>query len=308
MRKVSTKYLKAGMKIARSVYDSRGRLLLADGLELTESLIRRLSEMEIGFLYVEDELFAGDVPLCGIVNQRTRIKSVKLLKETFKDLKNKICINMQKEEIINSLIEEILGNCGTLINFYEIRTYDAYTFCHSVNVCILSLLIGIILGYDRQKLKDIGIGALLHDIGKIKISRKILNKREALTSEELRQIRRHPTEGFNILRRFQDIPLLSANIVLQHHERLDGGGYPYRLSGDEIHEYARIVMIADVFDAMTSHRPYRAAYPVVQAADFIALQAGRVFEADFVTALFSNILPLSAVNALMLNRYSGKNK
>ena len=308
MRKVSTKYLKAGMKIARSVYDSRGRLLLADGLELTESLIRRLSEMEIGFLYVEDELFAGDVPLCGIVNQRTRIKSVKLLKETFKDLKNKICINMQKEEIINSLIEEILGNCGTLINFYEIRTYDAYTFCHSVNVCILSLLIGIILGYDRQKLKDIGIGALLHDIGKIKISRKILNKREDLTSEELRQIRRHPTEGFNILRRFQDIPLLSANIVLQHHERLDGGGYPYRLSGDEIHEYARIVMIADVFDAMTSHRPYRAAYPVVQAADFIALQAGRVFEADFVTALFSNILPLSAVNALMLNRYSGKNK
>ncbi len=210
MRKVSTKYLRAGMKIARSVYDSRGRLLLADGLELTESLIRRLSEMKIGFLYVEDELFAGEVSFCGIVDHRARIKSVKLIKETLGDLKSKIYINARKDKVISSPIEEMLGSYGALINLYEIRTYDAYTFCHSVNVCILSLLIGHILGYGWQKLKDIGIGALLHDIGKIKIKREVLNKREALTPEELRHIRCHPVDGFNILRRFQDIPPLSG--------------------------------------------------------------------------------------------------
>ncbi len=302
MRKVSINFLKPGMIVARSVYDSGGRLLLAAGITLTENFIKRLSEMGIGSLYVEDEVFVGDVHADDIVSKRTRIKSVKLLKETYHHVENQGYIDTRTvQKAIDELIDEILGSYGTLINYYEIRTYDDYTFSHSVDVCIFSLLTGISLGFDRLKLKELGIGALLHDIGKVKVSKEVLNKPGALTPDELQQIRRHPEEGFNILRRHHDIPLLSAHIALQHQERLDGSGYPRRLSGDEIHKYARVVMIADVFDALTSDRPYRTAYPVMQAVDFIGSLAGEAFEEDYVAALFSNISPFPAGSVVMLN-------
>ncbi|HHW39626.1 MAG TPA: HD-GYP domain-containing protein, partial [Syntrophomonadaceae bacterium] len=143
MRRVSINFLKPGMIVARSVYDSGGRLLLAAGIALTESFIKRLSEMGIGSLYVEDEVFVGDVHADDIVSQRTRIKSVKLLKETYQHVKNQGYIDTRTvQKAIDDLLDEILGSYGTLINYYEIRTYDDYTFNHSVDVCILSLLTG----------------------------------------------------------------------------------------------------------------------------------------------------------------------
>jgi len=290
------------MKVARSVYDSSGRLLLATGITLTENFIKRLSGMGIGSLYVEDDIFSGDVDVSEIVPQSTRMESVKLLKETYHHAKNQRYIDTRTvQKTVDDLIDEILGNCGTLINFFEIRTYDDYTFNHSVDVCILTLLTGINLGFGRLKLREMGIGALLHDIGKVKISKEVLNKPGALTPDELQQIRRHPEDGFNILRRHYDIPLLSAHIALQHQERLDGSGYPRRLSGDEIHKYARLVMITDVFDALTSDRPYRTAYPVVQAIDFIKSLSGETFDKDYVVVFFSNISPFPAGAVVMLN-------
>ncbi len=292
MRKISTNFLKAGMKIARTIYDGSGRLLLPAGITLTEDFIKRLSSMGIASLYVEDEIPVREVDLKFFVSQRTRTESAKLLKETYSLFeKEKYIDTLSVQKTVDELMDEMLGSYGTLMNFYEIRTYDACTFDHSVNVCILSLLTGITLGYGRQKLKELGIGALLHDIGKIKISKEVLNKPGALTPDELQQICRHPEEGFDILRRHYEIPLPSAHIALQHQERLDGSGYPHRLTGNEIHEYARIVMVADVFEALTSDRPYRTAYTVAQAHDLIKSLAGKSFERDFIAALFSNIPP-----------------
>ncbi len=303
MRKVSLKFLRPGMKVARSVYDSGGRLLLAAGITLTENFIRHLSEMGIGSLYVEDEIFSGGVDVSGeIVPQSIRMESVKLLKETYHQAKSQRCVDTRTvQKTVDGLIDEVLSNYGTLLSFYEIRTYDDYTFNHSVDVCILSVLTGITLGYDRTKLRELGIGALLHDIGKVKVGKEILNKPGTLTPEEWQKIRRHPEDGFKILRRHQDIPLLSAHIALQHHERLDGSGYPRRLSGEEIHEYAQLVMIADVFGSLTSDRPYRKAYLVIQALDHIKSLAGKLFEKKFVAAFFSNISPFPAGTVVLLN-------
>ncbi len=302
MRRVGIGFLRPGMKVARPVYDRSGRLLLATGIALTENFIKRLSEMRIGALYIEGDIFSGGADASEIVQQSTRMESIKLFKETYRYVKSRRYIDTRSvQKTVDDLLDEILGSYGTLINYYEIRTYDDYTFSHSVDVCILSLLTGISLGFDRLKLKELDIGALLHDIGKVKVSKEVLNKPGALTPDELQQIRRHPEEGFNILRRHHDIPLLSAHIALQHQERLDGSGYPRRLSGDEIHKYARVVMIADVFDALTSDRPYRTAYPVMQAVDFIGSLAGEAFEEDYVAALFSNISPFPAGSVVMLN-------
>lgn len=301
MRRVSMRFLKPGMIVARSVYDSSGRLLLARGVALTENFIRRLSEMGIGSLYVEDGIFDAAVDRCETVSQSTRMESVKLLKETYRSVEGKRHINtLSVRNAVEGLIDEVLGNYGTLLNFYEIRTYDDYTFNHSVDVCILSILTGITLGYNRLQLRELATGALLHDIGKVEVSKEVLNKPGSLLPDEMEEIRQHPARGFDILRRHYDIPLLSAHVALQHHERLDGSGYPRRISGDEIHEYARIVMIADVFDALSSDRPYRPACPVAKALDFIKSEVGKSFEEDYVAALISNISPFPAGTVVLL--------
>lgn len=258
--------------------------------------------MGIGSLYIEDEVFGGNIDIECVVSQETHAESVKLLKETYSSMQNERYVDtLSLQKTVNDIIDEILRNYGTLINFYEIRTYDDHTFNHSVDVCILSILTGITLGYNRLKLRELGIGALLHDIGKVKTSKEILNKPGSLSPDELKQIRRHPEDGFNILRRYVDIPLLSAHIAFQHQERLDGSGYPRGLTGGAIHEYARLVMVADVFNALTSDRPYRMAYPVVQAIDIIKSLAGTLFEKEFVAALFSNISPFPAGTVVLLN-------
>ncbi|MGB9793228.1 MAG: HD-GYP domain-containing protein [Thermacetogeniaceae bacterium] len=302
MRRVSMKYLEPGMVVARSVYDSSGRLLLAKGVALTENFIKRLSEMGIGSLYVEDGVFGGVGDGAEIVSQSTRMESLKLLRETYRSVESERRINtLSVRNTVESLIDEVLGSYGTLLNFYEIRTYDDYTFNHSVDVCILSILTGITLGYNRLQLRELATGALLHDIGKVEISKEILNKPGSLTPEEMEQIRQHPKRGFDILRSHYDIPLLSAHVALQHHERADGSGYPRRLSGEEIHEYAKIVMIADVFDALSSDRPYRPACPVAQALDFIRSEVGKSFDEECASAFISNISPYPVGAVVLLS-------
>ncbi|MGB9792865.1 MAG: HD-GYP domain-containing protein [Thermacetogeniaceae bacterium] len=302
MRKIRTEFLREGMVIARPVFDARGRLLLAEGIVLNETFIKRLSEMGIGSLYIDDGVFAGSLEVNEILSQKMRLRSVKLMKETFHSVKHRGWIDTKAiGKTIEEVIEEVMTGYGALVNYYDIRTYDDHTFNHSVDVCVFSLLAGIALGFSREKLKELGIGALLHDIGKVRIPKCILNKPGPLTAEEMVLVMRHPADGFDILRRHHDIPLLSAHVALEHQERISGKGYPRGLTGKEIHEYAKIVMVADVFDALVSDRPYRKAYPVAEAIDYIQSLAGEDFGEEYVRALFSNISPYPVGAVVLLN-------
>lgn len=302
MRRVGVNYLMPGMRISRPVYGGNGELLFAAGLVLDKDLIRRLCSLGIGSVYIEDKIFTGEVGFSDVVSQKRRTESIKLIKKTFKNVEKERFIDATSvQRTADDLIDEIMVNNGALVNSCEIMTYDDYTFKHSVDVCILSILIGYALGYDRLKLKELAIGALLHDIGKIEISKDILNKPGSLSQDEMDEIRQHPEKGFAILRQQSDISLLAAYVALQHHERLDGSGYPRGLSGKEIQEYARIVMVADVFDALTTDRPYRPAYPVSQAIDIIESLADRCFEKEIVAALSSNISRFPSGSIVMLS-------
>lgn len=301
MRRINLAFLESGMKIARPVYGSDGRLLLASGLTLTEKFIERLADLGIGSLYVEDPLFQGELNVSDVVSEQTRLESVKLVRECFHDLeKEKNIDTWAVRKTVNDLADEILSNQDILVNYFDIRTYDDYTFNHSVNVTILSILAGITLGYNRLKLRELAIGALLHDIGKISIDKKILNKKEKLTAEEYKHIQQHSETGFNTLRSYYEIPTLSSLIAYQHHERPDGSGYPRGLKAEEIHKYARVVMVADVFDALTSDRPYRSAYTVPHAIDIVK-NLSPSLEDKSITAVLSNISPYPIGTIIMLN-------
>ncbi|HEY9068809.1 MAG TPA: HD-GYP domain-containing protein [Candidatus Ozemobacteraceae bacterium] len=165
----------------------------------------------------------------------------------------------ETREVAAQLIAEIARTPDAVLNLLAVRAYDDYTYAHNVNVATLSLMIGQAMGLSRTDLHSLGVGALLHDIGKLKVAKEILNKIGPLTPKEFELIRQHPRIGYEMLRTSREIGEWSKLIVLQHHEKFQGGGYPAGLKGSEISVMARIVAIADVYDALTTSRPFRPA-------------------------------------------------
>jgi putative nucleotidyltransferase with HDIG domain len=165
---------------------------------------------------------------------------------------------------------------------------DPYTQFHDKNVAKLSLEIGKAMGLDEFTLESIRVSAMVHDIGKIIVPTEILSKPGILSSIEFEMIKRHPETAYEILHEV-DLPWPVAEIVYQHHERLDGSGYPRHLKDGEILLEAKIIMVADVFEAMSSHRPYRAALGFDAALEEINKNAGKLYDTEIVRVCTSII-------------------
>ncbi len=290
MKRIRIEDLKANMQLGRSIYNSDGQVLLHSGTLLTDAYIARLNDIGIFSVYIIEENFDIEIPTREAISEQTRIETIKIVKDSFlcMEVEHKINVCMI-QNVVNNLIEEILSNGNILINLTDIRCFDDYTFAHSVNVCILSIMTGITMRYHDVRLKELGIGALLHDIGKLHIDKNILNKSDDLNEEEYREVKKHTIYGFELLRKQEGLSLLSAHIALQHHERWDGRGYPRGMNGELIHEYARIVAVADVYDALLADRPYRSAYTVSQAITIMKRMAGIHLDSRCLRALISNI-------------------
>ena len=158
-----------------------------------------------------------------------------------------------------------------------LRAHDPYTYRHSLRTVRLSLLLGRACGIAQPELRTISLGALVHDLGKIFIPGEVLHKEGSLNEEEWAAVRRHPTDGARLLLGVSP-PTGVSRVVAEHHERLDGRGYPAGLSGDEIDFNSRVVAVADAFDAMTSERPYRSAAGFEAAAAELERCAGTQFD------------------------------
>lgn len=169
--------------------------------------------------------------------------------------------NIQRsKDLVTQTVGFILKGRDAFLNLLKITSFDYYTYTHSVNVCTFSIALAQQMGFnDEQFLHELGTGALLHDIGKSKISERILNKRESLTTIEFEIMKKHPGWGVQLLEETDMIEPACIFPVLQHHERGDRRGYPHGLSLDEMHVYSKIVAIADSFDAMTTDRVYQRA-------------------------------------------------
>jgi len=257
MRLVSLEKLKPGDKIAKPILSGEGTVLLGRGLQLTPKYLSKLQDLGINSVYIIDERFP-DLEINDVVSETTRKESLKITKEMMEKIKNSNSLESTKIlQTINAIIEDLLSQESLLINLNDLRTANDYTFAHSVNVCVLSLLMGTTLNYDQLKLRTLGIGALLHDLGKVCLPSDILQKNLHLTLEEFREMQKHCEKGFELIGANEDFSIFSAYIALQHHERYNGQGYPQGLQGEKILEFARIVAIADVYDALSADRPHR---------------------------------------------------
>jgi HD-GYP domain-containing protein (c-di-GMP phosphodiesterase class II) len=192
---------------------------------------------------------------------------------------------------VEDIIEELIRRKDSLINVIDLKDYDNYTYSHSVNVTVLSVVTGISLGLEYSRLKSLGMGALLHDVGKIFVPVEVLNKPGKLTTEEFAQIKKHPEQGFTKVKEEDILDAPGRAVILQHHEKLDGSGYPGNRRGKDIHELAKIVAVADVYDALTSDRPYRVRWSPAQGLEYIYTIAGSHLEVDIVAKFVRNIAP-----------------
>jgi HD-GYP domain-containing protein (c-di-GMP phosphodiesterase class II) len=166
---------------------------------------------------------------------------------------------------------------------------------------VLSLITGIGLGYNPLRLKDLGTGALLHDIGKLRIPGEILKKPSQLTVEEFEEIKRHTVYGYEILKDNQKVSMISAFIAFGHHERYDGSGYPLQLRGENIHQCARIVAAADVFDALSSDRVYRKKLRTHEVIEYIISLGSRHFDPEIVRSFIKYIAIYPVGTGVMLS-------
>ncbi len=163
------------------------------------------------------------------------------------------------KEHLYEVVDVVLSDNDTSRCLLNITSHDFYTYTHSVNVGLLSIMLSkaLIKDYNEYKMRELGAGFFLHDLGKVHVDPAIINKPGRLTTEEMGQMRTHPYQGYQLLKEANQLTEYCKIIVMQHHEREDGTGYPRQLKGDEIHLYGRICCIADVFDALTAVRSYK---------------------------------------------------
>ncbi|MFN3660884.1 MAG: HD-GYP domain-containing protein, partial [Brevinematales bacterium] len=186
-------------------------------------------------------------------------------------------------------VESIQSSQTALLNLLEAKNFDETTYTHMINVSLLSVLFGKKLNYNETGLKVLGLAGLLHDIGKILISPEILNKTTPLTEAEADILRKHPIYGYELLKRYSDYGGIVQKIVLLHHEKVSGKGYPFGLRGEQMGEAAQIVSICDLFDSITSDHPYRPARPFWTALIEIYQQSGTSFSPRLAKSFITDI-------------------
>lgn len=280
MRYVRSEHLEKGMVIVYTLYDSCENVLLKANKKLTQQYINRIQQMEIPGLYVfEDDEIETHPP---IVSETTRIHAIKSLKKLNIDE----CIF-----VANAIVDEIRECESIVIETMRISSYDNYTYTHSINVDIYSVILGIALGMPDDELKKLSQAALLHDIGKTCLPVELLNKPGKLTPEEYEEVQKHSRYGYNLLKNNPDISSVTRNAILSHHENEDGTGYPRNLPAEKIHKFAKIIHIADVYDALTTKRVYKDAMNPADALEYLMSQAECLFNKDMVATFMQYIAP-----------------
>ena len=200
--------------------------------------------------------------------------------------------------VVADSFRSLIEDDSALLALAGIRSYDRYLSEHSVNVCILSMVLGRDLGLDSASSLELGISALLHDVGKVFIDAEIVKKPGRLTEEEWLQIHKHPAEGARALAGLPDLPALASTIALEHHTRCDGTGYPLLPSEHRPHLLSRLVAIVDAYDALTTDRPYRERWTAQQAIAWMLYEGHGQFDRELM-ARFSSRARLYPIGSLV---------
>jgi len=296
MRYISVKNLTEGMELGKRLYGNRGELLLERGVLLTSSVIQKIRKLQYSGLYIEDDL-SKDIEIVDIVPEELRnkmSKEIRILmtglekKGSVADLDNSLSA---LSNLVELLVDEVLTSDAIVFNMIDMKQFDLYTYQHSVNVCVLSSIVGKAYHMTRKQLSKLALAAILHDIGKLFIDKELLNKPGKFTPDEFETMKKHSSLGYDCIKNKWQLPQTVAVSILQHHEKFNGSGYPYGKKSDEIILGAQIIAVADVYDAITSKRPYHEPLLPSEAYEYILGNAGQAFNLEIVNIFTKKIAP-----------------
>lgn len=315
--------VKPGMRLGRSIFDPSGRLVIGAGITLHQRLLDLLVRQGYSAIYIADAF--GDVDLPELISLETRQEVTRCITDLMREeamtaqrlalqapfgerrepgqvmiAKHRHEMTLRVAKAAELLVSEIMSNPEVLIGLVDVKSLHDYSFAHSVQVALNCLVVGRMLRLKPNEMKELGIGALLHDIGKTAVSSHIWSKEGDLTQEEFERVHTHPEAGFDILRR-TDLGLLPAHVAYQHHERWDGSGYPRGLKDREILKYARICAVCDVFDAITSDRPYKKATHPFNGLAFVVENSGILFDPEVVETFSKVVAPFPVATSVRLS-------
>ncbi|MGM9571509.1 MAG: HD-GYP domain-containing protein, partial [bacterium] len=238
------------------------------------------------------EFILNDIAEKGEFTTENLALSKQVINHLVEDIMENRVVLENKENIyhLNNIIDNLVEQDVLMHDVEMIRNHDEYTFVHSVNVSAMAVIIGLAFDYDVDELKKLGLAALLHDIGKIKVDSALINKPGKLTAEEKLIMNRHSQYTYELLRERPEIDEIVALSAYQHHEKFDGTGYPQGLKGEEIVPFARIIAVADVYDALVTDRSYRKSMMSYVAAEIIQASCYTHFDPVVVKAFMQNII------------------
>lgn len=292
MRFVVSSCLREGMRLARPLY-RKTDVMLAQGIVLTEQYIAGIQRCGYPGVYVDDDLSA-DLEVNSLISDELRAETVKSLEKVLLIAEMNENHTVKLPDIgkqMESIVDEVCRNHDVMVNMLDLSSYDNYTYSHSLNVSLISLAVGMAMGLSRKELVGLGTGTLLHDIGKVYVDKRILLKNGPLNDEEFEVIKKHPRYGYDYITSRYHFPFGHCFAILDHHEKYNGSGYPNRKKGEEISLFGRICAVADVYDALTSKRPYRDALPSYEGVEYVMGGAGSQFDPVVVDAFTRRIAP-----------------
>ena len=283
-----TRQLVPGMKIDQVVVDRMGRNLIERGAPLDEYIIESLIKLGVMSVYIQDGEYDPEDPdkvLSPLAAEKVaKLRTADRTKVTLSDSVKKqvsegiafMYNNTDSKEfahatdsIAGHLMNAINENDAIAIDISALKTSDEYTFKHSVDVATISMIVAKQLGMSQQQIYDIGVSGLLHDIGKTKIPLEILNKPGKLDEKEFDTMKQHSVFGYRMVKDRPEFNNAISMGVLQHHEKINGSGYPLGFNEDKITDYAKILTVADIYDALVTERPYKSAYSQRDAVEMI---------------------------------------
>ncbi|RII35240.1 HD-GYP domain-containing protein [Clostridium chromiireducens] len=306
MRLVPIENVKPNTVLGKSLYDVDGRILLRAGVVLRENTIAKIKQINILSIYIVDKY--SDEEIEDIIKPELRQKAIITIKEAFSNIgrlngKNAVrdresdytwqeqsyFYNIGKMAV--SIIDDILNRKDVMLALVDIRSMNNYTYSHCVNVAVISLTLGIAFQLPKKKLEALCIGALIHDIGKSLLPKEILDKQGDLSDEDKEIMKQHPRLGYKYLSSTYNINSLSKLIVLQHHERPDGNGYPDGLDKDNIVDLSNIVSIANIYDNLSTDLPSKRAMFPSDVLEFLMSNAGTMFDYNIVNTFCRIVIP-----------------
>lgn len=285
---ISTRILKNGMRIDQDIKDGTGRTLIEKGVLLDDFQIEYLKTRGVSAIYVAEGMpdpeevelqipqYTRDLIEKSKVPDRPKVQLSEGVRKQLGEGVQKLFADPNAENFTENsvnmaeqLMDNILSDDAVAIDLGMLRVSDDYTFRHSVDVSAMSVIIAKDMGMSRDELRELAIAGLLHDVGKAKIPAEILNKPGKLTDGEFGFMKQHSLFGFQILKEKKQYSDGILKGVLQHHEKLNSKGYPMGVSGEQIHQYAKIIAVADVFDALVNKRVYKQPFPKGEALEMV---------------------------------------